>query len=104
MDGEEQQSPAPEEKGGGVGPLIGIIIIVVVLVVGGFYYWGESLNEKPADEMTAEEILEQEDAAADALGEQGASDEIGAIEEDLDATDLESLDQELSDIESELEL
>lgn len=81
------------------GPVIGIVIIVVVLVLGGLYFWGERIvNEQP----TPEEIIGAPDQTLENLNMQGTSDEINAIESDLNATNLQNLDSEVRDIESEL--
>lgn len=86
-----------------VGPLIGTIIIVIVLLIGGFYF----LNTK-VDELEDSELLPtlqsggETEAVVNQLESQGTSDEIGAIEEDLSATDLEGLDTELDQILNEL--
>ncbi len=101
---ETSTQPQTEEKqNGGV---VGIIIIVVLVVVGGLYYWGANANDDEAvifdESATAENILEAPDNQADALSNQGTSDEVSAIEEDLNLTGLDELDAELKAIEKEL--
>jgi len=85
-----QSQKAPEKKGSDVGALIGIIIIIIVLVVGGLYFYGSRVSTT-GDEQT------------DELLDVNSSDELDAIEEDLDNTDLEGLDSELDSIGTELE-
>ncbi len=82
----------------GAGPIIGAIIVVAVLVLGGLYYWGAYLERRDQAAMTAEEILSEPDAVLEQLGTQGTSDELDAIEADVDATDLENLTTELDQI------
>jgi hypothetical protein len=91
-------------KSGGIGPMIGIIIIVALLAVGGLYYWGSKLIEQPnrltvpvADDSTPI------DGTTNDLLNQGSSDTVESIEADLDATNLDGLDGELSDIEAVLD-
>jgi len=85
------------------GPTIGIVIIVAILVLGGLYFWGKTLVELDRDEApTAEEIRGQEDPQKQALETQSNSDDISAIEGDVEATDFSQIDAELSDIEAEL--
>lgn len=106
-EGQEQQAPempheempntlqdnAPDKKSSG--PLIGIIIIIVVLLVGGLYFWMTKIATIPEETGTdTEAVVEQ-------LSTQSASDEISAIEADLDATDLENLDAELDSLLNE---
>lgn len=107
-----QQAPTQEEASSSgqtpqksMGPILGIVIIVILLVLGGFYFWGTQIKDKSQvqeAEITAEDIANQEDTVLDNLNTQSASDEIGDIEADLDATDLESLDSELDAIDLEL--
>ena len=96
------QQPDNQEKS--FGPLIGIVIIITLLVIGGIYYWLNLDIGAGRDEMTAEEILSEKDPQLEALQQQGSSDEVAAIEEDLQATDLEGLDAELEQIDQELGL
>lgn len=103
-----QQTPTPgEEKSGNLGPLVGVIIIIAVLVIAGFYYWGNSLNKDGGafENMTPEEIVQQPDETTASLLQQGTSDEVSAIEGDLQATadDLDKLNAELGAIENEFE-
>ncbi|MDP3989427.1 MAG: hypothetical protein Q8P93_04295 [bacterium] len=86
----------------GSGPLIGIIIIVLILVLGGIYYAGKT---QPAEQAgpTADEIRTQDDPYASQLSTQGSSDETAAIEADLEASNFDDLDAELSEIDAELE-
>lgn len=94
----------PMEDGKQVGPVIGAVIIVAVLVIGGLYYWGAELDKQTAvdENLTGEQIAAEEDIATQALSEQGTSDEVSAIEDDLNLTDLDDLDAELGNIDAEL--
>ncbi|HEY4497721.1 MAG TPA: hypothetical protein VJC20_03155 [Candidatus Paceibacterota bacterium] len=73
-----------------VGFVVGIIVALLVLA-GILYYARQARQLAPAPLSDIQ-----------ALEEQGTSDEITAIEQDLAKTDLGNLDQELSDIEREL--
>lgn len=59
-----------------VGPLVGIAIIAVLLIVAAFYFWGGKIvsNSRSASQAAA-------------VSQASTSDEIGAIEADLSATD-----------------
>jgi hypothetical protein len=96
-------------KSGGMGPMIGIIIIVALLAVGGLYYWGSKLIEQPSsftapvpDNLRPVDPITIDGTTNDLLN-QGSSDTVEAIEADLDATNLDGLDGELSDIEAVLD-
>ncbi len=54
-------------------------------------------NRESAEKMRVESEIRQ-------MESQSSSDEVGAIEKDLDDTDLSDLDRELQDIEAELNL
>ncbi len=115
QEGLSQESPQEEKS---MGAILGSIIVVIILLVAAFYLWGsrpEGELEIPAvespteilqdeTETTAENILEEEDLQTEALEAQGTSDELSAIEEDLNATDLEDLTRELDNIDAELGL
>ena len=80
------------------GPIVGIVIIVLILVFGGLYFWGQRAVEEP----TAQDVMNAPDYALDSLAKVGTSDEVPAIETDLNGTDLNNLDTELGDIDTEL--
>ena len=89
------------EESKSAGPMVGSIIIIVIIIIGGLYFWGKYLTNQDLDLQgpTAEEISAEVDEGLTALEEQSSSDEIADIEADLDATDLEGLDEALSDID-----
>lgn len=94
------------------GPLLIILAVLLVIILGGMYYWFSTLtpDTQPApvvERPTVEENNEPESTTAEAQVETmqavSTSDEISAIEADLEATDLDSLDAELEAIDAELE-
>ena len=82
------------------GPVIGAVIIILILVVGALYFWGAKLNKEA--NQTPEDILSAEDQTLNQLQTQSTSTEIGDIETDLNATDLNNLDADLQNIDKEL--
>ncbi|MBI2618068.1 hypothetical protein HYW58_01315 [Candidatus Kaiserbacteria bacterium] len=85
------------------GPLVGIIIIIVVLLVGGLYFFNTKVDELQGNDLLPTiQSDEETDTIVNQLQSQGTSDEIGAIEEDVNSTDLESLDTELDQLLNEL--
>ena len=96
------------------GPILFILALLLVSILGGMYYWLNVMNTPaplptpaPVERPTPEENNEPESTTAEAqtqaLETVSTSDEIDAIESDLEATDLESLDAELEAIDAELE-
>ncbi len=84
----------PEKKP--VGPLIAVIIILALIIIGGLYFLKERSNNAyipPA---------ETSDSVTASLKQQGASDDLNAIEADLNATNLDNLDQGAAAIQAEL--
>lgn len=102
---EEGQFPVQEKKP--MGMIFGSVIVVIILLVAAFYLWGnreDSSETLPSEIPEVAEILGGEDEQTEALEEQGTTDEINEIMEDLEATDLEDLTEELDQIEAELGL
>jgi len=82
MEGEQNNVNVGVGEGGGLsGPLIGAIVILAVIILGGLYFWGQRAGN---------------DAVIDETSTESGSDETAAIEADLDAIDIESLDAELN--------
>ena len=99
------EEPVQEEKS--MGAILGSIIVIIVLLVAAFYLWGKRSEESEPvhePEQTAEEIIAEEDPLLEALEEQDSSDELEAIEADLEDTNLDDLAKELDDIDKELGL
>ena len=62
----------PEKKSDGA--FVGLVIIIIILVIGGIYMWQSNKNAK--EKMKESEISEQDSV------------ELDALEQDLDALDL----------------
>ena len=91
-------------QGRSLGPAVGIIIVVAILVLGGLYFWTNQTFTNNDATPSIEEIRGGNDSVTDRLEEQGTSDRVQDIENDLNTTDLESLDLDLSNIEAEFSL
>lgn len=93
--------PAPVQEGptaetGTVGPVVASIIIIIVLLIAGLYLWGSRLNNADMN-PTEDEMVEELETTSD-------SDEIEAIEADLEATDFDDLDEGTNEVDAELGL
>lgn len=83
-----------------------ILVILAILGVGIFWVYKQKLAvpkviPTPAPTTIPTPVVEVDTTTA-ALEQQGTSDEISAIEADLEATDFTEIDKELEDIEAEL--
>ncbi len=95
-----------------MGPVLGILIVLLVTILGGIYLWGSSLrsldettNQMPPEEKPFDnKEPETPRAATDAeiYETVSPSDELSAIEADIESTNLDILDTDLSTIGHEL--
>jgi flagellar basal body-associated protein FliL len=119
----ETEMKMPEENFGAVTPsndrtthlgiILGILIVLLVLILGGLYMWGSTLSTTTSQEVdiytrpTPEENNEPESTTAEAevetLGALSNSTDLGAIEADIESTNLDTLDSELNAIDAELD-
>jgi len=65
------------EQKSGVGALAGTIIVVIILIIGGFYFYGQRIEKQKQSQASVIQAT--------------SSDEIDAIENDLNALDFENL-------------
>lgn len=72
---------------GSSGPIIGVIVILALVILGGLYFWGERRDSTPAPAPTTQGVGD--------IRAQSGSDGVSAIEADLEATAIESVDSEL---------
>lgn len=98
-----------------LGSFILILVSILFIVLVGLYLWSQSLQnesasvvpEQTTERPTPEDNNEPESTRAEAettsLGIMSTSNEIGAIEADLESTNLDTLDAEMQAIETELD-
>lgn len=110
----EMSEPTTTEKNVVSGPVLALLAFILILILGGMYYWFTVLSvtePTPApintERPTAEENNEPESTTAEAQTNTmlvtSPSDEIEAIEADVESTDLDSLDAEMQAIDAEIE-
>lgn len=91
------------ENKSSVGSIIATIIIIALVILGGLYFWGKRMEENKKilnnADITEEEVYPGANEAA-AISSTSASDEIKAIEKDLQETNTTDLSTEF-DIELE---
>jgi uncharacterized protein HemX len=89
---QNQNFDQDNKKDSGVGALIGSIIIVIIVVLGGLYYWGYSMKNKINNNVNNERATGQI-----------IDPEIETINQALENTGLEDIDEELYQIEMEID-
>lgn len=97
------ENPMPEspKKEGSLGATAGIILILILIALGGIYYFTKEVDYGSYENESMNQA--QDDAAVAAMEVQGTSDEVGAIEADLEATDFSEIDQMMLEIDAELQ-
>ena len=103
---------SPVEKNRFAPMILGTLIILLLLVLAGLYYWHDlitqspivtSISNRPTEEQNQEPESTTARAQTDAMESLSTSDEIPALEADIEGTNLETLDSELNAIDAELE-
>lgn len=89
------------------GPMIGVLLIMFVLILAGLYLWGGMLKSNNSLPNEPVPIVNNEPETTRAIADQkiaetlSTSDELSAIEADVNTTDLNSIDTELTAVETE---
>ncbi len=91
------------------GVILGVLIVVLVIMLGGLYLWGASLSqqetpqiERMPDIVNNEPETPRANADVQMLRTVSSSDELDAIEADIESTNLNTLGSELDEIGREL--
>lgn len=82
------------------GPLIAVVVILLVIIVGGLYFLGQRMSQEPYTPATD---TTETDSVTASLKSQSSSDDLDSIERDLDATDLDNLDQGAAALQAEIQ-
>lgn len=88
-----------------LGPLLGILMVILALILVGLYLWGAALQKQ---QTTPPPITNNEPETPRAVSDvqiietTSPSDELDAIQADLDGTLMNSADSDLDAIETEL--
>ena len=94
------------------GPILVLLVVLLIAILGGMYRWFVILNNevptinaglRPSAAENNEPESTTAEARVEAMGVVSSSDEIPAIEADIESTDLDSMESELDAIEAELD-
>lgn len=106
---QEKNSTTPEKSIVSTTVII-LLTLTLLAIFAGLGYWYHLVMNTPITDNTdpvAEEVdtnsTKTTDPSAEAMAEVNTSDELEAIEADIDNTELDNLDQELNAIDAELE-
>lgn len=88
----------PEKKS--VAPLVAVIVILALIVVGGLYFLKQRSSQPTY--VPPQPVAQQGDSITDSLKQQGTADDLESIEADLNATDINNLDQGAAVMQAEL--
>lgn len=101
------------DKSTHLGVILGILIVILVLILGGLYLWGTTMQngsdlpaptaQRPTDEENNEPESTNAEADVDTSAALSTSNELDAIEADIESTNLDQLDAELDTIDAELD-
>lgn len=105
-----QPAPHSDQNTHPSGVFIGLAVVALVAIGVGLFLWyraGEAIvppppPTRPTAEMNNEPESTTAKAQVESLGALSTSDELSAIEADIESTDLSSLETELLQIETEL--
>lgn len=95
------------------GAFIIILVVALLVILVGLFFWYKSTQNflepitvpiRPTAEMNQEPETTNAEAQVDSFGVLSTSDELSAIEADLESTDLTNLEIELQQIDAELDV
>jgi hypothetical protein len=87
-----------DEEKSSIGGIVVAIIVIAVLILAGLYLFGKHVVNK---QQNPQDVIEN-DSVRDDLESQGNSDQLEAIQTDLEATDFGHLADGLDKIDAEL--
>lgn len=87
----EGMAKMPTGGKGGKGMMIAVVIVIIVAIVAFIMLRNDAGVMAPTDDTTSD--VQQNDEVTNQLNTQSASDELDAIDADLNATDINSLDK-----------
>lgn len=88
----------PQENKSSIGSIIGTIIIIAIIILGGLYFWGKRMQEAKIKENLVNDTSSQTTEVNETATIQtvSSSDDLNAIEADLNNTNLDNLGSEIN--------
>jgi len=88
-----------------IGPILGVLVIMLVIILGGLYLWGGMLSNGVGTRtpvINNEPETPRAQADQEIFGTVSTSDDLAAIEADINNTNFDSLQSDLVTIDAEL--
>lgn len=79
-----------------IGPLVGSVIIIAVIVLGAFYLF-DQIKERIEKQEEQKQIQQEQEKVSE-------SDDVTEIESELQATEVDSMDEEMQSLEMEFKM
>lgn len=102
LSGNQMPPPIPEPHKSSIGPIAGAVIVILLLIAGGLYFWGAQLNKQqeplpyiPSNDVPEDAVNTTGDTDA-GLPPQSSSDDVSAIEADMNAMDMTQFESQNS--------
>jgi len=103
LSGNQMPPPMPEPHKSSIGPIAGAVIVILLLIAGGLYFWGAQLNKQqeplpyiPSDDTVQEQNTNMTGDTGAGLPPQSSSDDVSAIEADMNAMDMTQFESQNS--------
>ena len=79
-----------KEGGSSAGLIVALVVILALVVLGGLYFWGQRITQE--ENMLAP----TEDQTTASIKAQGTTDDAASLEDDLNSTNVDTLDAEIN--------
>ncbi len=101
-------TPFSEARHSQVGPILGVLIVILIIILGGLYLWGSMLPKQENQARVERALPNYEPETTRAVADRqimdttSSSNDLDAIYADLESTNLNDLDADLTQVEAEM--
>jgi len=99
----EQQLRGEVEHSASKNIVIVVVVAIIIVVLALMYMWGARVQESMNTPIEELPTLPASDEQVENLKQVSTSDELEDIERDIDATELDNLDADLTELEAEID-
>lgn len=85
--------------------IIGVLVILVAVALGGLYLWGAMLDREQAENERTEpdEMMDTSEETTTAPAQEEPADDIAALESDVESAEINTMEEDLNEIDAEIE-